>query len=906
MKFYTTVLFLLSAGICFSQDFEITGKIVNEEGSALESATVYAEKVADSSLISYTISDRQGSFKLEGNSDVKLELFISYTGYELYRKILEVKKEIQLDTLVLKVQDNQLDEVLVEAQRSPVTIKKDTLEFNASSFKTRPNANLEELLEVLPGVEVDREGNITVNGKPVSRVLVEGDSFFGGDHRIATKNLPKEIIDKVQVVDTKTKAEEFAGRQGDPEKKTINVTFKKDKNRGYFARATAGGGTDEHYELNGMANFFNKKIQASVISNSNNINSPGYTFAQDVLGNRVPIGGSNGITKAESAGATFLYKKDSWRKVKGDYFFGRNDTNGWTLISRENILPNSRYFTNSEEKSNRVNDSHRANASTDYIIGRNRFSISSSFNGDYDNSFRSSTEESLNKEGDLINSSESFRTSQGVSNSFSNRIGFSRRFGEKGSGSSLELSLSQSHVSGENESYFNSETVFFEGEEQESQSQDQYIDEEDIKNGYSFAISKHSKLSEKLSLAVNYEIDYSNTTSKRFVYEDGNGAGYDRFNNLLSEDFELTNTIHKPHLDIRYNKSFTWIFWGTVGLQHTRLQSEHFLQDTSLDNSYNNLFATGYLKYSLAAAKSLALHYTSGISIPSVKQMLPVVDRTNPLNIVQGNPGLKPTYSHNIQLIFTNLEFPDMNGWWGQLKLNFTENNVVPIVRVGEDLVRTTSFTNVDGGMNAYAVLGYDNSIKFKSQDFEYGASLGADYTKNVGFLNGVKFNSQGLSFSPGIHFDYSVEDIMSFIPNYKFTYNISRYDISRDINREFSNHAVGIKAISYWPTDVVFNNDINWNYYGNVSPGFDNSSLLWNMSLGYQFLDDKAILNLNIYDLLNQNIDTRRTIGDDYIQDVNSLILKRYFMLSFTYKLGKFGKGAGSNSGDAFRVIGN
>ena len=278
----------------------------------MESATIFAEKIADSSLINYTISDRQGNFSLSGNTiEEKLNLFISFTGYESFHRTLDVRKQIKLDTILMKVQDNLLEEVKVIGTRSPISIRKDTLEFNADSFKTRPNANLEELLKVLPGVEIDRDGNITLNGKPVKRILVDGESFFGGDHRIATKNLPKEIIDKIQVVDTKTKTEEFTGQPGDKENKTINLTIKKDKKRGYFARTTAGGGTDERYELNAMANLFTENIQANVIGNSNNINSPGFTFAQDVLGSRIPIGSSNGISKTDNAGATIRYKWDN-------------------------------------------------------------------------------------------------------------------------------------------------------------------------------------------------------------------------------------------------------------------------------------------------------------------------------------------------------------------------------------------------------------------------------------------------------------------------------------------------------------------------------------------------------------------------------------------------------------------
>src|SRR5690606_3385175 len=287
-----------------AQNFEISGRVLDPEQKPLESATVYIEKAADSSLVTYSISEKDGSFILNGKTDAQeLNFFVSFSGFQTYLVQIDAKERVQLGDIILEVLTNDLDEVVVTAARPPLTLKKDTLEFNASSFTTRPDANLEELLKKLPGVEVDTEGNITVNGKPVNRFLVNGEEFFGSDHRIATKNLPKEIIEKIQVMDTKTKAQEFTGEPGDPDNKTVNITIQEDKNKGYFARVTAGGGTDERYELSGIGNYFKDDMRISILASSNNINSSGFSYdevygmmgrsnARNVVG-----GGGGGITK---------------------------------------------------------------------------------------------------------------------------------------------------------------------------------------------------------------------------------------------------------------------------------------------------------------------------------------------------------------------------------------------------------------------------------------------------------------------------------------------------------------------------------------------------------------------------------------------------------------------------------
>ena len=314
MKFYLFIAFLLTTAISFSQEFKMTGKVLDPEGNPLESATVYVEKPSDSTLVTYTISESTGDFTLSGRSKEKrLNLLVSYAGFKPFKKVVEVKKGTHnVGELKMELQDNQLGEVTVVAARPPLTLKKDTLEFNADSFKTRQNANLEELLEKLPGVEVNSDGEITVNGKPVSSIKVNGKEFFGDDPQIATKNLPKEIIEKIQVSNQKTRSEEFTGKAGDPDNKTINITLKEDKNKGYFARGTAGGGTSGRYELSGIANMYKDDMRLSILASSNNINTTGFSFdevygmmggsgARSVFGG----GGGGGITKAETAGVNY-------------------------------------------------------------------------------------------------------------------------------------------------------------------------------------------------------------------------------------------------------------------------------------------------------------------------------------------------------------------------------------------------------------------------------------------------------------------------------------------------------------------------------------------------------------------------------------------------------------------------
>jgi len=886
-----------------AQNFEIKGKVLDPDGRPLESATVFVEKTADSSLVTYTVSENDGSFVIAGKTEAeKLNFIISFSGFKPYYQQIKILEEIQMGVISMETETNDLSEVVVTANRAPITIKKDTLEFNADSFITRPDANLEELLKKLPGVEVDIDGNITVNGRPVSKFLVNGEEFFGDDHRIATKNLPKEIIEKIQVMDTKTKAQEFTGRPGDPDNKTVNVTIKKDKNKGYFARATAGGGTDGRYELSGIGNYFKDDLRVSVLASSNNINSSGFSY-DEVYGmmgrsaaRNVSGGNRDGITKAETAGINFVNKWDEDLKLNVDYFFGRNDTERSTTIARENILPDSRYFTNSDDKSNLLNDSHRANARFEVEFDTlTRLSVRPRFNSNYGTSHRSRSSESLDENRNLINNSTSLSNEQLERENFSNDIDFIKRFGSRGA--FLQMEFSNDHRRQRNDNFYYSESMFFQEENVVTEIQDQYIDEDENEDEYSFEVRKRSVLAPQFFLDVSYDFDYSNSTNKRYVYEAENGD-YSILNNLLSNDFEVTSKRHTPNLGLNYEGDI-WRINTDFGLLHTSLENENFLEETSFDNAYNNLFVRAQVRYEVERSKSLSFRYDTNADIPSIRQLQPVVDCTNPLHIVVGNPELRPSYRQSINFDYRNFDFATRSGFFGWINISITDNNVVSVTTVDEDLVRNTTYTNVNGAKNANVGASYNKQIKDEQKEFRYSIRLNTSYNKNVGFINAVKYNAESYSISPNIGFTYAIEELFEINPNYNLSYHNTSYDINPDRDEEVINHRIGLGVTSYWPKNVVFGNDISYNYFGNVSPGFDNTSILWNMSLGYKFLNDDATIKVNVYDLLDQNVDTRRNIGDDYIQDTRSLILTRYAMLSFTYKLGDFG---GSTAGEGRR----
>lgn len=913
MKYIFSLFLCLNLSFIYSQNtFNIKGFVKDSiSKTALMSSTVYLERLKDSSMVSYSITDKDGFFEIEDfTSDTLLAFNVSYTGMKTYRRRINIKNSpIDIGTIYLQPSADQLDEVTVEVDRSPIVIKKDTLEFNASSFRTRDGANLEELLKKLPGLKVDAEGNITVNGKPVQRILVNGKSFFGDDPKVATKNLPKSIIEKIQVVNTKTKEEEFTGEEGDAENKTINITIDEDKNRGFFSRLTLSGGTDERYALSGFANYFKDNTRVSVIAASNNINSPGFSFDEiyDMMGNvrsisrssngsfsfnDVSFGGNSGITKSETIGVSYADEWSEVQELESNYFFGGSKTINETSTRRENILPDRTFFSNTDNSSVNRSDSHRANV--EYSLKPDtltRIYIRPSINLSLGENQSRSNSESLTTDGELINQLSTENKSQFDNSTFSNSIYASRKLNKD---AFVSLRFSNNNNKSENSSLFNSTREIF-GNNPNTQVQNQNIINNSQSDQYTVSAQYRNLLFKNLFYNLEYEYSIENETSEREVFDFDDSTGdFSNLNENLSNAFTVESQKHIPTAGIRYDND-TLYMSIKAGLNRTELKTNNLFQDVGLENNFDIFTYSGYMAYSFKNKSRVSVWFNNSTQIPSVGQLQPVSIQTDPLNIVEGNPNLDAAVVHRVNVNYNKYDYKSRSGFGLYSSFTYNQDQVVPVVTTDEDLVRTTTYTNLSGGQQGYLSFYINKSLKkSKNENDRETISLGTDvdfsYNRNLGFTNAQNFRSEAYRVSPSVNMNYGIEDLFSIEPELGLSYNFTNYNLQQSRDEEFVNLNFGLNTTTYWPKNVIWGNDITFTRLGNISSDFESSFWLWNVSLGYTFADEKAIVKFQVYDLLDQNIDTRRQTGDDFIQDTNQLILTQYFMLSFTYKFSKFG----------------
>jgi hypothetical protein len=923
MKKLFLVLSILMSLSLFSQNksFKISGKLITSDTNLpLESATVYLERVKDSSVVTYTISNAEGEFLLENSTyDESLNLFISYVGYETFFKNISIdKKEIDLKTIVMSVDDNQLGEVLVKS-RAPITIKKDTLEFNVKSFNTKKDASVEDLLKKLPGVEVDDEGNITVNGKSVNKILVNGKPFFGDDPTITTRNLTKEIIEKVQIVDTKTKSEAFTGEEGDTENKTINLTIKEENNKGTFGRVSAGGGTDDRWELAGIVNLFDNDRRFSVLAGGNNTNSPGFSFGEisKMFGGGSTMsmsssgafsidgrsfGGGEGIVTSKNVGSNYADILAKGVDISADYFYSESSSENDTRTQRENILPDTRFFTNSFGSSRSDNSNHSFNTELDIEIDSTfLINIRPSIRYGTSQRINDNSEQTFNENNVLTNSSSVSRFNESQVRNFSNDLDITKRFGSKGS--FLKFGFQTQFNNTDSEGFLKSETLI-EDVNSDDIFRDQFTDALSKSNRFSLSTTYRIPLVAKelfFDTKLTHSSDNRSTVNSTFDLDE-NTLEYSIFNDQLSTDFENSNRRTTPSAELVYRKD-KWRLSLESGYVFLTIENRDQLRpELDLERNFEAVELGSNFSFNFSDKASMYGGYNLSNRPPQINQLQPFQDVSDPLNTITGNPNLEPANAHSFYSGFNSFDFQKGTGFFSYLNYSATNNQVVAQTTVDENFVRNTTYTNVDGNYDVSGSMSYSKSYKLDSlRTLKVRVGGYATLNRSVNFNNEVQFASRNLLVSPNMELTLNWKKILEIRPNYRLSFNRNSFNIDDFENQEFLSHNLRINTALFVPKKFEWRNDINFNYNPNVADGFQRSVWFWNSTLAYTCLKDKGTLTLKVYDLLNQNNNARRTASANFIQDSQSTVLQRYFMLSFSYKFNSLGQKGETNDGGVF-----
>lgn len=900
----------------------------------LSNATITILNSKDSSLVSFGRTNSNGAFSINSIDKGSYRLLITHVGYHNISKnfsISETLTDIDFGFIPATNQSVLLEEVTVSQEKAPVTIKNDTIEFNAGSFKTKPNAVVEDLLKKLPGVQVDKDGKVKANGEEVKKVLVDGKEFFGNDPKMATKNLPADAVDKVQVFDRKSDQSRFTGFDDGNSEKTINLTIKPDKKNGLFGKVTAGAGDNSKYQGNFNINSFSGDRQLSAIGMANNTNRQGFSFL-DILnfsgglpglggrgGGSVQIDGNAGLPIQGGANnqginttwAGGLNYNDTWQKKNdfmSSYFFNRIQTDKEENQHQQWLLPGNNFVTDKHTVSNNRNENHRINFSSDYKIdSANSIKFSSSLNMQQSVYSASSNYASIAANNDSLNDGRSASYTKGNGFSWSNNALFRHRFAKKGR--TFSASLSANFNNSSNNGWLQSQNNYHQTAGIISDTINQVNDQTNKSNSYSAVFSYTEPLSKKSLLEFSNNFTISHATAEKNTYDFDNASGkHNKLNEQLSNNFLNDYTVNRTGLNYRFQeKDFNFAIGGA--LQEANLKSNfHVLgSDSALNRSYTNWLPNANLQYNINKYKNVRMFYNTYTRQPSVSQLQPVEDNTDPLYIKRGNPDLKQEYNHRLQANYMSFDPYQHTSFFATLNFSSVGNKIVNSDSAGAQGQIVTQPVNANGAYNLSVNTSWGFPLKKLKTSINVNSGLSKNHT--IGFVNAAKNNINTWTVSQEVTFNYSYKELLDISAGANAGFNKATYSLQQQQNTQYWTQEYSFEANIYLPHGFSIASDINYNKRSGLSQGYNSEAAIWNAGVAKQlFKNKKGEIRFQVYDLLNQNIGVSRNTNQNYIEDVSYNVLQRFWQLSFTYNISRFaGKNiaapAGRNSN--IKVIG-
>lgn len=907
------LLMILFSPMAFAQQsgVNVTGSVV-EQGSdtPIEQATVRLLNVKDSAMVRGVVSARNGSFTLKNVKKGSYLLHITFIGYDpLYQPLQITGKKNPVNVGKLELSDGaiELGEAVVIGKAPEVTVRNDTVEYNADSYKVTEGSVLEDLLKKMPGVEVDSEGKITVNGKEVKKVMVDGKEFFSDDPKVASKNLPAKMIDKLQVLDKKSDMAQMTGFDDGEEETVINLTVKPGMKQGWFGNAYGGYGSKDRYEGNAMVNRFVNNDQITFMGGANNTNNMGFSDLASTMfsgmggggGRRGGFGAGSGITSSGNAGLNFSkeFKPDKLT-LGGNTRYSHSDNDARSKSDRQNILPgDSSSYDNSEAMSRTKSDNFGVDFRLEWkpdtmtqLIFRPSFSLSHSMNDNF------SDATTLDNERDTVNTNKSSNYSESNGYNLNASIDFSRKLNNKGRVFSATLSggNSNSYSDGMNRS----DIVYF---NQTDALKNSIIDQRSRYDNKGFNYRAYVSWVEPIGhnnfIQATYSISQRKQEALKNVYNQDADGIYNVLDSAYSQSYRNNFISQRASLSFKSQRAK---FNYTIGLNldPSYSSSENFVGDTTLSKITRkvvNLSPMAQFNYMFDKRTNLRIMYNGRTSQPSMTQLQPVADISDPTNITIGNPDLNPRYTNNVFIRFQQFTPEKQRAFMIMANGSYIINDIVSYTSYNQETgVKTTTYKNVNGNYSGNVRMMLNTPLKNKK--FSINSMTMASFANSNGYINEEKNTNRNLILSErgGIDFRSSYLDLGV---NGNIRYNATSNSLQKENNQNTFNYGAGGYTTIYLPLNFKIESDVNWSTNSGYGDGFKQNEVLWNASASKSFLkNNQGTLRFKIYDILQQRSNISRSITASYIQDSEYNTLGSYFMVHFIYRFSIFKGGASAS----------
>ncbi|PTM15140.1 MAG: TonB-dependent receptor [Bacteroidetes bacterium] len=909
---------LFSFGL-LAQSFPITGKLADAGGSPLPGAYVFLTSAADT-IGQPVATGQDGGFVFPAQANGTYQLSCSFIGFQDLKKTVEVAGA-PLDLGVMQMEEGVfLDEVRVTEKALPVLQIGDTTQYNATAYKTLPDASAEDLLGKMPTVNIEN-GKVQAQGEDVKRVLIDGKPFFGDDPTAVLRNLPAEIIDKIQIFDQQSEQAQFTGFDDGDASKTINIITKVESRNGQFGKIMAGYGYEDKYQATGNLNIFNNDQRLSLIGMSNNINQQNFA-AEDLLGIVGSSGGGgrrrggrgggsslsadnfqvaqqNGITAVTALGVNFTDKWGEQLEVAGSYFFNQSDNTTRQEVSQQFFDAEGlqeRYHEQSQANSTNLN--HRLAGRLNYTLNEKNTLIWTGKASWQQNDGQQTSNGQTIRNDLQLNRTLNELTADLSAFDWNNSLDWKHQFAKSRRTFSINLNGGTAPTNGTN--LLRSENVFgTTTPDSTTQQQSGLLDQQKWNVGANFQYTE--PLGTKTMLSVNYRLSYQQEASDKKTFDFNEAAqAYDLLNENLSNVFANDYQTQQVGTGLVFrDKKLT--VTGRANVQWAQLLNDQtFPYAANTANAFWNVLPSLSIQNRASKTENLRVNYRTSTRLPAVTQLQNVLNNSNPIQLTAGNANLIQAYQHSFFARYSNTNTEKSSVFFtligGSLTQDYLASSTYTNARNSPlaalyDLpegARITQPVNLNGAWNMRYLMTYGFPVKALQSNLNL--DLSANYSQTPGLIDEDLNKASSTRAGIGLTLGSNISDRVDFSLASRSYYNIGKNTLQPQSNNNYFNQQTRLNFNWVLLDGLVFRTDLTHQLYNGLTTGFDQHYLLWNMSIGKKvFRDNRGEINLSVFDLLRQNNSLNRTITETYFEDTQTNVLQQYFMLSFKYDLRSF-----------------
>ncbi|MEO7924555.1 MAG: outer membrane beta-barrel protein [Chitinophagaceae bacterium] len=898
-----------------AQQGVVSGRVADSsEKRDLHLASISLLRKSDTTLVSFTRSDEQGKFVLPKADSGQYMVLITYPRFADYMEQVEIKGNTDLGNVNMTLKSKVLEEVVIRTG-SAIRIKGDTTEFVADSFKVKEGATVEDLLKKLPGFSVNSKGEIVAQGKRVDKVLVDGEEFFGDDPTMATQNISAKAVDRVQVFETKTEQQQLTGMSTGNEGKTVNIKLKEDSKKGAFGKIIAGTDFNKYVDSKVLYNRFVGKKKVSLFGTRTNINAGSLNwedrqklgiendFEYDELsGYYFSFGGNDefndwnlrGLPDAYTAGALFSNK---WNADKHNLnisyrFNSLGTTNIGTTLS-QNILPTGLTYSNRYSTKTGLNQQHAVNGKYEWKLDSlASFKIVTSYTDKNSNTNGFNRSEFLDADKDSVNQSFNDYDNETHRKQTDNQLTYKQLFKKK---NRLWLTtLRYGITDDENSGLTNTRIRYFDNG---IYNHSDTIDQQKMFDGHSTTLGVKSTFTEPLSdkwmLVTDYAYNKNHSRSLRNTYEKGFDGKYEVLVTDFSNNFELDAYSHSGNAILRYTGKKVRFGMGS-GISTVKLLLEDLDANKTSHFNFLNITPQAQFNYMPKQQTNLGINYRGTTRQPTINQLQPLRDNTDPLNEYKGNPDLKVGFNHAVNLFLNQYKVLSQS-WLGvNFSYNIMQNAIAQYNTIDISTGKRTYFpVNVNGNHYWYLWANYNKGggmFKAAGGKLNYGFGVNGNGSRNLNFVNGEKGITNSNSFTFNLNLGIEKEDKYDFSISPTIGYNTSKSSFATAGNINYFTYGGRANAEIALPWKMEIGTNINFDLRQQITAFATNTNLIiWNAQLVKKlFKKDAGKIGLYMNDILDDNKGFTRTINSTFITDDRFQRISRYFLLKFEWSFNK------------------